>query len=235
MIRTVLIANRGEIAVRVARTAREMGIEAVAVYSEADAGAFHVGQMPRGMNLGPGSPKETYLSIPRLVEAAQRAGADAVHPGYGFLSENAAFARAVEAAGLVWVGPPAAAIEEMGDKIRSRTRMREAGVPVVPGSDPGAHTDEELSLEALRIGFPLLVKAAAGGGGKGMSRVDRAEDLPAALAEARRLAESAFGDSTVYLEKLLDRARHVEFQIFGDRAGHLMHLFERECSVQRRH
>jgi acetyl/propionyl-CoA carboxylase alpha subunit len=235
MIRTLLVANRGEIAVRVARTAREMGIEAVAVYSDSDAGAFHVGQMPRGVRLGPGPPRDTYLSIPRLLEAAREAGADAVHPGYGFLSENAAFARAVEAAGLTWVGPPAQAIEEMGDKIRSRARMREAGVPVVPGSDPAARTDEELSAEARRLGFPVLVKAAAGGGGKGMSRVDRPEDLGLALSEARRLAESAFGDQTVYLERLLERPHHIEFQIFGDKAGHLMHLFERECSVQRRH
>ena len=235
MIRRLLIANRGEIAVRVARTAREMGIEDVAVYSESDAGAYHVGQMARAVSLGPGAPRETYLSVPRLIEAARRAEADAVHPGYGFLSENAGFARAVEEAGLVWVGPSAEAIEEMGDKVRSRARMRAAGVPVVPGSDPQAATDDELAAEAARIGFPVLVKAAAGGGGKGMSRVDRAEDLPPALAEARRLAASAFGDERVYLEKLLERPHHVEFQIFGDRAGHLIHLFERECSVQRRH
>ncbi len=220
---------------RIARTAREMGIEAVAVFSEADAGAFHVGQMPRAVSLGAGPPRETYLSIPRLIDAARKAGADAVHPGYGFLSENAGFARAVEAAGLTWVGPPADAIEQMGDKVRARARMREAGVPVVPGSDPAAKTDEALAAEAGKVGFPLLVKASAGGGGKGMSRVDRAEDLPAALAEARRLAASAFGDETVYLERFLERPHHVEFQIFGDEAGHVMHLFERECSVQRRH
>ncbi len=235
MIRRLLIANRGEIAVRIARTAREMGIEDVAVYSEADAGAFHVGQMAGAVSLGPGEPRETYLSVPRLIEAARRAKADGVHPGYGFLSENADFARAVDQAGLVWVGPSPEAIEQMGDKVRSRAKMREAGVPVVPGSDPKAATDAELAAEAGRIGFPVLVKAAAGGGGKGMSRVDRAEDLPAALAEARRVAASAFGDERVYLEKLLERPHHVEFQIFGDRAGHLIHLFERECSVQRRH
>jgi acetyl/propionyl-CoA carboxylase alpha subunit len=235
LIRTLLVANRGEIAVRVARTAREMGIEPVAVYSEADAGAFHVGQMSRAVELGDGPPRETYLSIPRLLEAAREAGADAVHPGYGFLSENAEFARAVQAAGLTWVGPPAGAIEEMGDKIRSRARMLAAGVPVVPGSDPEARSEEQLSAEALRIGFPLLVKAAAGGGGKGMSRVDGPEELPAAMAEARRLAASAFGDETIYLEKLLERPHHIEFQIFGDQAGHVMHLYERECSVQRRH
>ena len=235
MKRRLLIANRGEIAVRIARTAREMGIEDVAVYSEADAGAYHVGQMAAAVSLGPGSPRETYLSVSRLIEAARRAKADGVHPGYGFLSENAEFARAVDQAGLVWVGPSPEAIEQMGDKVRSRAKMSEAGVPVVPGSDPKAATDTELAAEAVRIGFPVLVKASAGGGGKGMSRVDRTEDLPAALAEARRLAASAFGDEKVYLEKLLERPHHIEFQIFGDRAGHLIHLFERECSVQRRH
>jgi acetyl/propionyl-CoA carboxylase alpha subunit len=235
LIRTLLVANRGEIAVRIARTAREMGVEPVAVYSDSDAGAFHVGQMPRAVALGAGPPRDTYLSIPRLLEAAREAGADAIHPGYGFLSENAEFARAVEAAGLTWVGPPASAIEAMGDKLRSRARMREAGVPVVPGSDPSAVSAEALASEAKRLGFPVLVKASAGGGGKGMSRVDRAEDLPAAIAEARRLAASSFGDEIVYLEKLLDRPHHIEFQIFGDKAGHVMHLFERECSVQRRH
>jgi acetyl/propionyl-CoA carboxylase alpha subunit len=235
LIRTLLVANRGEIAVRIARTAREMGIEAVAVYSDSDAGAFHAGQMPRAVGLGPGSPRETYLSIPRLLEAARQAGADAIHPGYGFLSENAEFARAVSEANLVWVGPPPSAIEAMGDKLRSRARMREAGVPVVPGSDPSAVTAEALAEEARRLGFPVLVKASAGGGGKGMSRVDREEDLAEAIGEARRLAASAFADETVYLEKLLERPHHVEFQIFGDKAGHVVHLFERECSVQRRH
>ncbi len=235
MIRTLLVANRGEIAVRIARTAREMGLEAVAVYSDSDAAAFHARQMARAVGLGPGSPRETYLSIPRLLAAAREARADAVHPGYGFLSENAEFARAVQDAGLVWVGPPPQAIEAMGDKLRSRARMREAGVPVVPGSDPGAVSPEALAAEAKRLGFPVLVKASAGGGGKGMSRVDRAEDLPEAIDEARRLASSAFADDTVYLEKLLERPHHIEFQIFGDEAGHVMHLFERECSVQRRH
>jgi len=235
MIRRLLVANRGEIAVRVARTAREMGIETVAVFSEADAGAYHVGQMDRAVGLGAGSPRETYLSVPRLVEAARSSGADAVHPGYGFLSENAAFARAVSEAGCVWVGAPPRAIEEMGDKVRARDRMRAAGVPVVPGSDTAARTDSELAAEAGRVGFPLLVKASAGGGGKGMSRVDRPEDLQAALAEGRRLALGAFGDETVYLERLLERPHHIEYQIFGDDAGHVTHLFERECSVQRRH
>jgi acetyl/propionyl-CoA carboxylase alpha subunit len=234
-MKRLLIANRGEIAVRVARTAREMAIEPIAVYSDADADAFHVRRADRTVSLGPGPPAETYLSIPRLLDAAGSAGADAVHPGYGFLSENAAFARAVSDAGLVWVGPPPRAIEEMGDKLRARARMEAAGVPVVPGSRRGVIDDAGLREEARRLGFPLLVKASAGGGGKGMSRVDRSEELPAALAEGRRLAESAFGDGTVYLEKLLEGCRHVEFQVFGDSAGNVVHLFERECSVQRRH
>ena len=234
MIRRLLIANRGEIAVRIGRTAREMGVETVAVYAEADAAAPHARQADRAVALGPGSVSETYLSVPRLLEAARASGADAVHPGYGFLSENPAFARAVLAAGLVWVGPPPSAMDEMGGKLRARARMEAAGVPVVPGSRPGSD-DRALKAEAQRLGFPLLIKASAGGGGKGMSRVDRDEDLDAALAEGRRLAEAAFGDGTVYLERLLEGCRHVEFQVFGDRAGHVVHLFERECSVQRRH
>ncbi len=218
-----------------ARTAREMGIEAIGVYAESDAEAFHVSKMDRAIPLGPGPPAENYLSIARLLEAARAGGADAVHPGYGFLSENADFARGVEEAGLIWVGAPPEAIEQMGDKLRSRARMEAAGVPVVPGSRRDAAGDAALAAEARRIGFPLLLKASAGGGGKGMSRVDRAEDLPAAIAEGRRLAEAAFGDPTVYLERLLEGCRHVEFQVFGDSSGRVVHLFERECSVQRRH
>ncbi|HSS44101.1 MAG TPA: biotin carboxylase N-terminal domain-containing protein [Thermoanaerobaculia bacterium] len=231
----LLIANRGEIAVRVARTAREMGIDPIGVFAESDAGAFHVRQMSQAVSLGAGSPLETYLSSSRLLEAARRARADAVHPGYGFLSENAAFAREVEASGLMWIGPPASAMEEMGDKLRARHRMREAGVLVVPGSDASAGEDQALLQKGNELGFPLFVKAAAGGGGKGMSRVGRPEDLPAALAETRRVAKAAFGDDRVYLEKLLERPRHIEFQVFGDRSGNIVHLFERECSVQRRH
>jgi acetyl/propionyl-CoA carboxylase alpha subunit len=233
-IRRLLIANRGEIALRVERTAREMGIETVAVHAEADAAALHVRQADRALSLGSGPVSETYLCLPRLLEAARVSGADAVHPGYGFLSENADFARAVIAAGLVWVGPPPSAMEEMGGKLRSRARMEAAGVPVVPGSRSGAD-DRALRAEAERLGFPLLIKASAGGGGKGMSRVDRSEDLLAALEDGRRLALAAFGDGTVYLERLLEGCRHVEFQVFGDRAGNVVHLFERECSVQRRH
>jgi len=235
MIRRLLVANRGEIAVRVARSAREMGIEPVAIYSEADAGAYHVAQMTRAVSLGPGAPADTYLSIPRILDAARAAGADAVHPGYGFLSENADFARAVAAAGLVWVGPPPEAIDEMGDKVRARARMVAAGVPVVPGSSGAADGEGALAREAERLGYPILVKASAGGGGKGMARVDSADALPEALAQARRVSAAAFGDETVYLEKLLERPRHVEFQIFGDRSHRVVALGERECSVQRRH
>jgi 3-methylcrotonyl-CoA carboxylase alpha subunit len=221
--------------VRVLRTARELGIPAVSVFSEQDAGAVHVAASPHAVSLGGGTVAQTYLSIPKILEAARSSGADAIHPGYGFLAENADFARAVVEAGLVWVGPPPEAISAMGDKIRARARMRKAGVPVVPGAGEGGRDDAALAREADRLGFPLLVKASAGGGGKGMSRVDSAADLPAALAEARRIAQSGFGDDTLYLEKLLERPRHVEFQVFADRPGNTVHLFERECSVQRRH
>ena len=233
-IRTLLVANRGEIAVRVIRTAREMGIGTVAVFANDDAAAVHVELAERAHALGDGPVSDTYLSIAKILDAARAAGADAIHPGYGFLAENAAFARAVEDAGLVWVGPPASAIEEMGDKVRSRARMREAGVPVVPGSESGS-ADAALAGEGARLGFPVIVKASAGGGGKGMARVDSAAELPEAISEARRIAAAAFGDDAVYLEKLLEPARHVEFQVFADRSGHVVHLFERECSVQRRH
>ena len=220
---------------RVLRTAREMGIETVSVFAEDDAAALHVSAADRAEPLGPGPVIRTYLSIPAILDAARRSSADAIHPGYGFLSENAAFARAVSAAGLVWVGAPPDAIDAMGDKLRSRTRMEKAGVPVVPGSPAGIRDDASLAAEAERLGYPVLVKASAGGGGKGMSRVERANDLEAALAEGRRIAAAAFGDDAVYLEKLLDRARHVEFQVFGDGRGNVVHLGERECSVQRRH
>jgi 3-methylcrotonyl-CoA carboxylase alpha subunit len=234
-VKRLLIANRGEIAVRISRTAREMGLETVGVYAESDAGAYHTRELDRAVSLGPGPPSETYLSIPAILDAARATKSDAVHPGYGFLSENAEFAREVAKAGLTWIGPPPSAIEAMGGKLEARARMEKAGVPVTPGSKTGVVDDAGLIAEAKRIGFPLLIKASAGGGGKGMSRVDRAEDLPAALAEGRRVSKAAFGDETVYLERLLEGARHVEFQVFGDSSGRVAHLFERECSVQRRH
>ena len=235
MIKRLLIANRGEIAVRIARTATEMGIEPVGVFAESDAGAFHVRRVGRAVSLGAGTPLETYLAIPRILEAAREANADAIHPGYGFLSESAAFARAVEEAGILWVGPPAGAIERMGDKLEARRRVAGAGVPVVPGTDGSESSDEELARRAREVGFPVLVKPSAGGGGKGMMVVEKAGELPAALAQSRRIARAAFADGRVYLEKLLERPRHVEFQVFGDRQGNAVHLFERECSVQRRH
>jgi len=222
-----------------------MGIEPIGVFSASDAGAFHLSAMARAMPLGAGSARETYLNAAALIGAAREAEADAVHPGYGFLSENAAFARAVAEAGLLWIGPSPESIEAMGDKLQARRRMRAAGVPVVPGSDGGESSgaassgpvmsDEELLRRADEIGYPVLVKASAGGGGKGMARVERREDLSGALSETRRIAGAAFADASVYLEKLFERPRHVEFQVFGDRMGSVVHLFERECSVQRRH
>ena len=235
MIKRLLIANRGEIAVRVARTAREMGIEPVGVYAESDRRAFHVLRMARAVSLGAGPPLETYLSIDRVVQAARQVRADTVHPGYGFLSENADFARAVEAARLVWIGPPPEAIARMGDKLESRRIARRAGVPVVPGTNGAAASEEELARQARVLGYPVLVKPAAGGGGKGMARVAKAGDLSAAAGEARRVARAAFGDDRVYLERVIDRPRHIEFQVFADRHGGAVHLFDRECSVQRRH
>ncbi len=232
-LRTLLIANRGEIAVRIIRACRELGVRAVAVYSEADAGALHVRLADEAILLGPAPPGESYLRVDRIVAAAKAAGADAVHPGYGFLSENADFAEAVRAAGLIFVGPPAAAMRAMGSKTQARALMEQAGVPVVPGS--ASADDEGLAAAAEILGYPVLVKAAGGGGGRGMRVVGAAVDLPGALAGARQEAANAFGDATIFLEKYIARGRHIEFQVFGDDHGHVVHLFERECSVQRRH
>ena len=234
-IRRLLIANRGEIAVRVARTARERGLVTIAVYSSADRGARHVSACDEAIEIGAAAAAESYLNIPRILEAARRTGADAVHPGYGFLSENAGFAEAVEAAGLRWIGPPPAAMRAMGGKISSRERMLAAGVPVVPGFQDSSADEAAFRRAAEDLGFPVLVKASAGGGGKGMRRIDRPEQLAGGLAAARREAASAFGDPAVYLEEAIDRPRHVEMQIFGDMGGHVLALGERECSIQRRH
>jgi len=237
--RKVLIANRGEIAVRVMRTCREMGIRTVAVYSEADRAALHVRRADEAYLLGPPPARESYLVIDKILEVAQRAGVDAIHPGYGFLSENEEFAAACARAGVVFIGPPATAIRDMGDKTTARARMAAAGVPVVPGRSGtggrGFATVEE-ALEAARaIGFPVMLKAAAGGGGKGMRLVEGEAKFTAAYQGARREAQSAFGDDAVYLEKAVVQPRHVEVQVFADTQGHTLHLGERDCSVQRRH
>ncbi|MBL8488599.1 MAG: ATP-grasp domain-containing protein, partial [Rhodocyclaceae bacterium] len=233
--RKILIANRGEIVARVARTARRMGYATAAVHSDADSGAPFVAACDEAVGIGGLSPADSYLRIDAIIDACRRSGADAVHPGYGFLSENAAFARACADAGLLFIGPPAEAIEAMGDKAAARRRMDAAGVPCIPGYDGKDQDDERLTAEAGRIGFPLMVKAAAGGGGRGMRRVHGAGELPAALASARSEARSAFGDGTLILERLLVGARHVEVQVFADTLGGTVHLFERDCSVQRRH
>jgi 3-methylcrotonyl-CoA carboxylase alpha subunit len=235
MFERILVANRGEIAVRVMRTARRLGIGTVAVYSDADRDARHRVQADAAVHLPGNLPRETYLDIPRIIAAARDSGAQAIHPGYGFLSENAAFARACAEAGLVFIGPPPSAIEAMGSKSAAKRLMAEAGVPLVPGYHGAAQDDATLAGEAERIGWPVLIKAVAGGGGKGMRAVQAAAEFPAALAAARREAMSAFGDDAVLLEKYLTRPRHVEVQVFCDTQGNAVHLFERDCSIQRRH
>ncbi len=234
MFRKILVANRGEIAVRILRACREMGIATVAVYSEADADAPHVYLADEAYPIGPAPAAESYLNIPKLIEVARKSGAEAVHPGYGFLAENPAFARAVQEAGLTFIGPSPEAMALMGDKAQARQRMAAAGVPVVPGVSQVA-SDEDLARAAERIGYPVLLKAAAGGGGKGMRVVWKPEDLAEAAAAARREAASAFGDDRLLVEKYLPRARHVEVQLLGDHHGTLLALYERECSVQRRY
>jgi acetyl/propionyl-CoA carboxylase alpha subunit len=238
-MRKVLIANRGEIARRIARTCREMGIGTVAVFSEPDRGAPFVVEADEAVALGGAAPSESYLRIDKLIEAARRTGADAIHPGYGFLAENAELAERAIAAGLVFIGPPPPVISAMGSKLEAKRRMAEAGVPMLPSGEIPAGTSQSMNAEldrlAKEIGLPLLVKASAGGGGKGMRIVREVGELADAVASARREAESAFGDGTVYLERYLEGARHVEVQIFGDTHGNVVHLGERECSIQRRH
>jgi geranyl-CoA carboxylase alpha subunit len=231
----ILIANRGEIACRVMRTAKALGYRTVAVFSDADADALHVRQADMAVHIGPAPARDSYLNIDALLGAAKRAGADAVHPGYGFLSENAAFAEACAAAGLVFIGPPAAAIAAMGNKARAKELMRAAGVPCVPGYQGEDQSDEKMSAAAARIGFPLMVKAAAGGGGRGMRLVTAALDLANALVRARSEALRAFGSDELILERAIGDARHIEFQIFADQHGNVIHLGERDCSIQRRH
>lgn len=234
MIRTVLVANRAEIAHRVIRTCRDLGIGTVAVYSDADRELPYVAAADVAVHLGPAPAHSSYLDFERILGAARRTGADAIHPGYGFLSENAAFARAVAEAGLVWIGPPPEAIEAMGDKARARRLAETHGVPIVDGYD-SSQDPYNLEQAAEAIGFPVLVKAVAGGGGRGMRRVDDATELADALNSARREAEAAFGDGTLILERYIERPRHIEVQVFGDTHGTVLHLGERECSIQRRH
>jgi len=235
MFKSVLVANRGEIACRVFRTARRMGLRTIAVYSEADAGALHVREADEAVVIGPAAARESYLDAARVLAAAKQTGAEAIHPGYGFLSENADFAEAVMAAGLVWIGPPPASIRAMGLKDAAKKLMIEAGVPVTPGYQGEDQSDETLTAEAARIGYPVLIKAVAGGGGKGMKRVDRPEDFADGLASARREGQSSFGDPRVLIESYITRPRHIEVQVFGDRHGNVVHLHERDCSLQRRH
>ncbi|MFH9870886.1 biotin carboxylase N-terminal domain-containing protein [Streptomyces lydicus] len=235
MFDSVLIANRGEIAVRVIRTLRTLGIRSVAVYSDADAGARHVHEADTAVRIGPAPAAESYLSVERLLDAAARTGAQAIHPGYGFLAENAAFARACADAGLVFIGPSADAIELMGDKIRAKETVHTAGVPVVPGSSGSGLDDSQLAAAAREIGMPVLLKPSAGGGGKGMRLVREEALLGDEVAAARREARSSFGDDTLLVERWIDRPRHIEIQVLADGHGHVIHLGERECSLQRRH
>jgi 3-methylcrotonyl-CoA carboxylase alpha subunit len=235
MFSTLLIANRGEIACRIIRTARRLGIRTVAIYSDADRAALHVRQADVALRVGPAPAVESYLDVAAVLRAAQAGGAEAIHPGYGFLAENAAFAEACADAGIAFVGPAASAIRAMGSKIEAKRLVAEAGAPVVPGYQGDDQADGTLAAEAERIGFPLLIKASAGGGGKGMRRVDAMDEFAAALAGARREAQSAFGDERMLLERYLRSPKHLEVQILADAAGNTLHLFERDCSVQRRH
>ncbi|MEV3928331.1 MULTISPECIES: biotin carboxylase N-terminal domain-containing protein [unclassified Streptomyces] len=235
MFSTVLVANRGEIAVRVIRTLRELGVRSVAVFSDADADARHVREADTAVRIGPAPAGESYLSVERLLDAARRTGAEAVHPGYGFLAENAGFAQACAEAGLVFIGPPAAAISLMGDKIRAKETVAAAGVPVVPGSSGSGLTDAQLGAAAREIGMPVLLKPSAGGGGKGMRLVREEKALADEIAAARREARASFGDDTLLVERWIDRPRHIEIQVLADGHGSVVHLGERECSLQRRH
>jgi acetyl-CoA carboxylase biotin carboxylase subunit len=235
MLRKVLVANRGEIAVRIIRALREAGISSVAVYSDADRASLAVKMADEAAHLGPAPSAESYLRIDKIIDAARRHGADAIHPGYGFLSENADFAEACASAGIVFIGPPAAAIRKMGSKTSARQLAIAAGAPVVPGTEQALRKIEDAKAIARKLGYPVLLKAAAGGGGKGMRRVDREQDLESALRDASSEALRAFRNDEVYVEKLVEEPRHIEIQILGDHHGHMIHLGERECSIQRRH
>lgn len=235
MFKKILIANRGEIAVRIMRTCREMGIATVAVYSDADIRSLHVLSADQAVSLGSPEPSKSYLDIDKIINAAKDSGADAVHPGYGFLAENAEFAERCESAGLIFIGPPPRAIRDLGDKITARRIMMEGGVPVIPGTAESVNDINAVSADAEKIGYPVLVKAAAGGGGKGMRVVHNPADLSDACESSSREAAGAFGNGTIFIEKYLSPSRHVEFQILADSFGNVIHLNERECSIQRRH
>ena len=235
MFKKILIANRGEIAVRVIRACHEMGISAVAVYSDVDRASLHVRKADEAYPVGPAAAKESYLNIDKIISVAKQSGADAIHPGYGFLSENAQFARACAGAGVKFIGPTAAAMDAMGSKTRARQAMEKAGVPFVPGTSRGLDSFEQAQAVAERIGYPVMLKAAAGGGGKGMRLVHSPDELKSSLEGAQSEAERAFGDGEVYLEKAIVNPRHIEMQVFADEHGHTVYLGERECSLQRRH
>jgi acetyl-CoA carboxylase, biotin carboxylase subunit len=235
MFKRILIANRGEIAVRVIRACRDLGIESVAIYSDADRTALHVREADYAAHVGPSPAAESYLNTPRIIEAAKSTGAEAIHPGYGFFSENAGFARAVEEAGLVFIGPKPDAIGRMGDKVEARKLMAAAGVPVVPGSPGTLENEEQVRKLAAEIGYPIMVKAAAGGGGKGLRLVEDEKDLASIVRTVSSEAKSSFGDGRFYVEKFVNRPRHIEVQVMADRHGNTVHIFERECSIQRRH
>jgi len=235
MIKKILIANRGEIAVRIIRACREMGIAAVAVYSDADRVGLHVQMADEAVGIGPAPAAESYLKMGRIIEAARATGSEAIHPGYGFLAENAAFARLCEKEGIIFIGPNSKALELVGDKVRARQTMDKAGIPIIPGMKSIPKGVAECRAAARKLGYPVIVKASAGGGGKGMRIVREEKELEPALEAGRREAGSAFGDESVYLEKYLEEPRHVEFQVLADNEGTTVHLFERECSIQRRH
>lgn len=235
MFKKILIANRGEIAIRITRACRELGIKSVAVFSEADRDSLHVFLADEAYNVGPAPSKESYLNYRKILEVAKQAQVDAVHPGYGFLSENTIFARACQEAGIVFIGPTPENIEAMGDKLSAKALMKQAKVPTVPGSDGGVETVEEASRVAEKIGYPVIIKASAGGGGKGMRVVRKDDELESAFRACRSEGQNYFADPTVYIEKFINDPKHIEIQVFGDTHGNVVHLFERECSVQRRH
>lgn len=231
----ILIANRGEIAIRITRACRELGISAVAVFSDADRDSLHVFLADQAYNIGPAPSKESYLNIPKIISVAKEAGVDAIHPGYGFLSENTHFARACKEAGIVFIGPTSENIEAMGDKLSAKALMKKAKVPTVPGSDGGVETLEQAKLIAAEIGFPVIIKASAGGGGKGMRVVRQESELESGFRACKSEGQNYFSDPTVYIERFINDPKHIEIQVFGDQHGNVCHLFERECSVQRRH